>query len=87
MITDADRLVWLVRRMSAEEVARVFRDGLQASELMRIITALPTDRLNDLTDRARQPSGEQRAALGPPTVCGGWKPHRATGCGLSPRDG
>jgi len=53
MITDADRLVWLVRRMPAEDFARVFREGLPAPELMRIITALPTERLNDLTDQAR----------------------------------
>jgi DNA-binding XRE family transcriptional regulator len=62
MITDADRLVWLVRRLPAEEVARVFRDGLTPAELLQVIAGLPADRRNDLTSRARQPIGHQHAA-------------------------
>ncbi len=54
MIADADRLIWLVRGMAASEFTRRFRDGLPAAELMGVITALPSDRLNELTDRARQ---------------------------------
>ncbi len=53
MIADADRLIWLVRGMAASEFTRRFRDGLPAAELMGVITELPTDRLNELRDRAR----------------------------------
>jgi DNA-binding transcriptional regulator YiaG len=53
MLTDADRLLLVVRRMHTSEFARVFRDGLSAQGLMTVITALPGDRLNDLMDRAR----------------------------------
>jgi DNA-binding XRE family transcriptional regulator len=52
-LTDADRLLLVVRRMSAGELALIFRDGLSAQKLMSVITALPTDRLNELMDRAR----------------------------------
>jgi len=51
---DAERLLWAVRRMSAEEFASVFREGLSAQGLMTVITALPGDRLNGLMDRARR---------------------------------
>jgi hypothetical protein len=43
----------LVDGMSATDFSGTFRDGLWAQELMAVITALPTRRLNELTDRAR----------------------------------
>lgn len=55
LATDAERLLLLVRRMNAAEFAGVFRHDLAASELMRVVTSLPTDRLNHLMDRARRP--------------------------------
>lgn len=49
---DAERLR-LVRGMTATDLVGAFRHGLSAQELMSVITALPTRRLNELTDRAR----------------------------------
>jgi DNA-binding XRE family transcriptional regulator len=53
MLTDAHRLLLVVRRMSADAFVRVFRNGLSEQALMTVITSLPTDRLNELMDRAR----------------------------------
>jgi DNA-binding transcriptional regulator YiaG len=50
---DAERLLRLVRGMTATDLVGAFRHGLSAQELMSVITALPTRRLNELTDRAR----------------------------------
>jgi DNA-binding transcriptional regulator YiaG len=58
---DAERVLWAVRRMSAEGFARVFREGLSAQGLMTVITALPGDRLNGLMDRARRQAPRQPA--------------------------
>jgi hypothetical protein len=52
VLSDADRLLLLVRRMHAIEFASVFRQELGASELMQVITAVPTGRLKGLLDRA-----------------------------------
>ncbi len=56
VLSDADRLLLLVRRMHAIEFASVFRQELGTSELMQVITALPTGGLNGLLDRARRSS-------------------------------
>ncbi len=53
VITDADRLIWLVRGMSAGEFTRQFRNGLPAPELLRLIAAPPSDRIDELQERAR----------------------------------
>lgn len=68
LLNDAERLLLVVRRMPAYEFASVFRQELGASELMQVITALPTGRLNTLMDHARrsltqaspQPSQQER---------------------------
>jgi hypothetical protein len=63
MLTDAHRLLTVVGQLTTRDFARVFRDGLSPAELMQVITALPTGRLNGLMDRARraatQPSSQQ----------------------------
>jgi DNA-binding XRE family transcriptional regulator len=50
--------------LSTWEFARLFREGLSSAELMRVITALPTGRLNGLMDHARR-SGAQGASPSP----------------------
>jgi DNA-binding transcriptional regulator YiaG len=50
---DAELLLRLVRGMTEIDFSGAFRHGLSAQELMAVITALPTRRLNELTDRAR----------------------------------
>jgi hypothetical protein len=50
---DAELLLRLADGMTNAEFSGVFREGLSAQELMAVITALPTRRLNELTDRAR----------------------------------
>jgi DNA-binding XRE family transcriptional regulator len=60
---DAELLLRLVRGMTATDFSGAFRHGLSAQELMAVITALPTGRLNELTDRARLlvlPAEQQR---------------------------
>jgi hypothetical protein len=52
-LNDAELLLQCVRGMTATDFSATFRDGLSAQELMAVITALPTGRLNALTDRAR----------------------------------
>ena len=52
-LNDAELLLRLVRSMTATEFSGVFRQGLSAQELMTVITALPTRRLNELPDCAR----------------------------------
>ena len=68
LLTDADRLLELVRRMNADQFARTFRKRLPAPALMRVITALPTERLNELMDRARRAAwmGRTRVQRGSP---------------------
>jgi DNA-binding transcriptional regulator YiaG len=63
MLTDAHRLLELVRRMNANEFAGTFRKGLPPQALMSVITALPTQRLNDLMDRARSATWMGKARL------------------------
>jgi len=55
-LTDTDRLLMYVRRMNIEGFARVFRRKLPDVDLMRVITALPKDRLDELTEKARTQS-------------------------------
>ncbi len=50
---DAELLLRFVRGMTPTDFSGVFRGGLSAQELMAVVTALPTRRLNELTDRAR----------------------------------
>ena len=60
---DAELLLRLVRGMTEIDFSGAFRHGLSAQELMAVITALPTGRLNELTDRARRqalPAEQQR---------------------------
>jgi len=64
MLTDAHRLLLLVRRMPVDEFATVFRQDLGAPELMQVITALPPGRLNTLMDHVRQSAAQ---ALSQPT--------------------
>lgn len=63
MLTDADRLLELVRRMNADQFVRTFRKGLPAQALMRVITALPAERLNQLMDRARSAAWTDKARV------------------------
>ncbi len=57
LVSDAERLLLeLVGGMPAGEFAGVFRQGLAAQALMRVIAALPTDRRDQLIDRARHAS-------------------------------
>jgi len=75
MLTDADRLLELVRRMNADAFARTFRKGLPAKAFMSVITALPTDRLNELMDRARSAAWMDRTRVrGPQTGSAGATP-------------
>ncbi len=53
---DAELLLRLVRGMTEIDFSGAFRHGLSAQELMAVITALPTRRLNELTDRVRLPA-------------------------------
>src|SRR6266496_3689755 len=66
VITDADRLIWLVRGMSAGEFTRQFRNGLPAPELLRLIAALPSHRIDELQERTpgRRASGQTGADAG-----------------------
>jgi hypothetical protein len=53
-LSDAERLLWLVRRMQPTEFARTFRRGLADAELMQVISALPAERWRP--DSAHPPS-------------------------------
>ena len=64
-LSDAERLLWLVRRLPAGEFAGTLRRGLADPDLMGIIAALPGQRRHALTNRARppgEPAPEARAA-------------------------
>ncbi len=52
-ISDANRLLDVVLRMDAEAFARTFRTGMSPAALMRVIAALPAERLNSLTEQVR----------------------------------
>jgi hypothetical protein len=58
MITDADRLLAVVGQLTTWDFARAFREGLSPAELMQVIAALPTGRLNGLMDQARHAGTE-----------------------------
>jgi DNA-binding XRE family transcriptional regulator len=60
ILSDARRLLELVRRMPAAQFASLFRDGLAPAELMRVVAALSPERRGALIDHARRvepPSG------------------------------
>lgn len=62
-LNDDQWLLRLVGGMTATDFACAFRQGLSAQELMGVITALPTRRLDELTDCARLlelPAEQQR---------------------------
>jgi DNA-binding transcriptional regulator YiaG len=61
LLTDAERLLVYVRRLDAEDFARVFRRRLPDAELMDLIHALPKDRLSRLMDNARSARFSPRA--------------------------
>ena len=53
-ITEDDRLLWVVRGMAPGEFTRRFRDGLPAAALVRVVAALPSERLDELAKRAHR---------------------------------
>jgi DNA-binding XRE family transcriptional regulator len=59
-LSDAERLLWLVRHLQPAAFARTFRRGLSNAELLGVVAALPAERLRALADRAR-PSSEANA--------------------------
>jgi DNA-binding XRE family transcriptional regulator len=53
LLTDAERLLLYVRRLEAPDFVRVFRSQLPGPDLMKIINALPKERLHRLMTNAR----------------------------------
>jgi DNA-binding transcriptional regulator YiaG len=53
LLTDAERLLLYVRRLEAPDFVRVFRSQLTGPDLMKIVNALPEDRLRRLMANAR----------------------------------
>src|SRR6266540_4048509 len=78
ILTGVEELLLVVRRLDADAFAGVFRKQLSDADLMKIVSALPKDRLSRLAAYAR---GAQRApyAAGEParSADGGGNPHRA----------
>jgi DNA-binding transcriptional regulator YiaG len=64
MTTEDDRLVRAVRRMAPQEFTRRFRDGLPASALVRVVAALPAERLDELAEHVQR--SESAAPSRPP---------------------
>jgi DNA-binding transcriptional regulator YiaG len=53
ILTDAEELLLVVRRLDADAFASVFRKQLADVDLMRIVSALPKERLSRLAAHAR----------------------------------
>jgi ribosome-binding protein aMBF1 (putative translation factor) len=69
LAVDAERLVALVRGLPPGEFAAIFRRRLSPAGLLRLVAALPTNRRDQLIERARQAGKPPSAATRPPLVC------------------
>jgi DNA-binding XRE family transcriptional regulator len=65
-LSDVERLLWLVRHLQPADFARTFRRGLSDTELLRVVAALPPERVRALTHRARPGSGPDAHRWGAP---------------------
>lgn len=69
-IAEDDRVPWVVREMGPGEFTRRFRDGLPAAALIRVVAALPSERLDELTKCAHR-SGSAASSRRPRSREGG----------------